>query len=102
MGKSGSNGSEQLVMDYERSGLTRREYCERHGIAITTLDYHQRRRRVLRAAVNLAPVILTTAPVREVEERSFALVLANGRRIESGWKFVDEELTRLIRIAGAA
>jgi hypothetical protein len=28
--------------------------------------------------------------------------LANGRRIESGWNFDDEELARLIRVAGAA
>jgi transposase len=29
------------------------------------------------------------------------LVLGNGRRIESGWKFGDAELARLIRVAEA-
>jgi hypothetical protein len=32
---------------------------------------------------------------------SFALVLRNGRRIESGWNFRDTDLARLIRIAEA-
>ena len=29
------------------------------------------------------------------------LVLANGRRIESSWKFAEADLTRLIRVAEA-
>jgi hypothetical protein len=32
---------------------------------------------------------------------SFVLVLSNGRRIESGWKFHDADLARLIRVAEA-
>jgi hypothetical protein len=31
----------------------------------------------------------------------FSLVLANGRRIESSWKFAEAELIRLIRAAEA-
>jgi hypothetical protein len=31
----------------------------------------------------------------------FTLVLANGRRIESGWNFGEAEMTRLIRVAEA-
>ena len=31
----------------------------------------------------------------------FVLSLANGRRIESSWRFVDAELARLIRIVRA-
>jgi hypothetical protein len=102
MAKSAGVESERLVGDYERSGLTRRDYCERQGIAITTLDYHQRRRRMKRAEANLVPVTVKAPPVGEVPDRGFALVLANGRRIESGWSFDEEKLARLIRIAGAA
>jgi hypothetical protein len=103
--KSEGGRSERLVSDYERSGLTRREYCERHGIAITTLDYHQRRRRMKRATANLVPVtvkaVSTAAPAGGREDRRFALVLGNGLRIESGWNFDEGDLARLIRIAGA-
>jgi hypothetical protein len=31
----------------------------------------------------------------------FVLVLANGRRIESSWRFAEAELMRLIRVAEA-
>jgi hypothetical protein len=31
----------------------------------------------------------------------FVLVLGNGRRIESGWRFGDGDLARLIRVAEA-
>jgi hypothetical protein len=34
--------------------------------------------------------------------QGFALVLGNGRRIESDWSFDDNQLARLIRIAGVA
>ena len=32
----------------------------------------------------------------------FVLVLGNGRRIESGWRFADTDLARLIRVAETA
>jgi hypothetical protein len=34
--------------------------------------------------------------------QQFTLSLANGRRIESSWRFADVELARLIRIAESA
>ena len=36
------------------------------------------------------------------EPNGFTLVLGNGRRIESGWRFGEAELARLIRIAEAS
>jgi len=106
MAKKNSGGrSEQVVADYERSGLRRREYCEQHGIALTTLDYHVRRRRMIRAAAKLVAVTVTPAPTAAGEasgEPGFTLVLGNGRRIETSWSFDDNQLARLIRIVGAA
>jgi hypothetical protein len=60
------------------------------------LDYYLRRQ-ALQTRPRLARVKLT-APA---ESARFALVLRNGRRIESGWDFRDTDLTRLIRIAEA-
>ena len=31
-----------IVEDYAKSGMTRREYCEKHKLSITTLDYWRR------------------------------------------------------------
>jgi hypothetical protein len=111
MGRSGGRNAaevEKIVVDFERSGLNRREFCERRGIARPTLDWYRRRVRASRSSANFVPVKIkgarsqATARVIGEEGKGFALVLANGRRIESGWNFGDDELARLIRIAGAA
>jgi hypothetical protein len=86
-----------LVDGFERSNLTRRDYCERVGIAVSTLDYH-RGRQARRQAVSLVPVKILDA----VRGPGFTLVLSNGRRIESSWDFAGEELSRLVRIAEQA
>lgn len=85
---------EQLLEQYRTSGLTQNEYCRQAGIALSTLSRHLRRhegtgQRLIRVRVGSAPE----------PDRGFVLVLSNGRRIESGWRFGDAELARLIRVA---
>jgi len=87
---------EQMLEQYRTSGLTQIEYCRQAGIALSTLGRHLRRhdgtgQRLIRVRVGSA-----TEP-----DRGFVLVLGNGRRIESGWRFGDAELARLIRVAEA-
>jgi hypothetical protein len=86
----------RLLEGYERSGLTRREYCEREGIPVTTLDYY-RHGRARKAAARLVKVTVKGASAEPAGD--FSLVLSNGRRIESGWKFGEADLARLIRVA---
>jgi hypothetical protein len=107
---SGQSGKEveRVVVDFEQSGLSRRAYSEQNGIAVPTLDWYRRRMRAYRNAANLVPVRVEKpagGPVRDVTREAawgFTLVLMNGRRIETSWSFDEKELTRLIRIAGAA
>jgi hypothetical protein len=82
-----------MVDGFAKSGMTRREYCEKHNIGISTLDYW---RRTQRNKPGLIEVTVETPP-----GTGFAVVLANGRRIESSWKFAEAELIRLIRAAEA-
>jgi hypothetical protein len=87
---------EQLLEQYRASGMTQAAYCQQTGIALSTLGRYLRRQggsdqRLIRVSVESAPNA----------ERGFVLVLGNGRRIESGWKFGDAELARLIRVAEA-
>jgi hypothetical protein len=82
-----------IVKDFTQSGLTRREYCEKHKISVTTLDYW---RRAQKSKPKLVEVAVETQP-----SVGFALVLTNGRRIESSWKFTEADLLRLIRLAEA-
>lgn len=82
-----------VVDGFAKSGMTRREYCEKHNIPITTFDYW---RRAQKRKPRLVEVAIETQP-----SAGFALVLANGRRIESSWNFAEAELLRLIRAAEA-
>ena len=82
-----------MVESYAKSGMTRREYCEKHNIPITTLDYWRRAEKSKLKLVEIAE-----EPPRSA---GFALILANGRRIESSWRFAEAELLRLIRVAEA-
>jgi hypothetical protein len=82
-----------IVDGFAKSGMTRREYCEKHNIGISTLDYW---RRVQKSKLKLVEVALAAQPMG-----GFTLVLGNGRRIESSWAFGEADLTRLIRVAEA-
>lgn len=87
---------EQLLEQYRASGMIQIEYCRQAGIALSTLGRYLRRhggsdQRLIRVNLESAPN----------GDRGFVLVLGNGRRIESGWRFGDAELARLIRVAEA-
>src|SRR5271156_6060238 len=88
----------RLLEGYEASGLTRTEYCRREGIAATALDYY-RRRKARKEKGRLVKVVVQTEPAGP--HSVFVLVLANGRRIESGWRYGEADLARLIRICEA-
>ena len=90
---------ERLVSGYQQSGLTRREYCQSQGIAVTTLDYYRRRQRSKSGTPKVVPVMVAAAAGKGAGEGGFALVLGNGRRIESRWSFGEADLARLIRTA---
>ena len=85
----------RTIEEFGSSGLTRREFCRRHRIPVTTLDYwrrvHPRQGRLVEVEVTASE----PAP-------GFTLRLANGRRIESHWSFGETDLARLIRVAESA
>jgi hypothetical protein len=88
---------DRLVEQYRASGLTQIEYCRQTGMVLSTLGRYLRRRsgaeqRLLRVRVEPAPEA----------GAGFVVVLGNGRRIESGWRFGESDLARVIRIAESA
>lgn len=90
MAETGRAGEmRRVVEEYEASGQTRRAFCAKRGMAVSTFDYW---RRELAKKPRLVAVKIAQAEAR------FALVLANGRRIECG----EAELARLIVIAERA
>ena len=96
MGKQKSAGDiRRIIEEFESSGQTRREYYQRRGLAVTTLDYW---RRVQARQPRLVEVEVAGSEAGA----GFTLSLANGRRIESGWRFGEAEMARLIRVAEGA
>jgi hypothetical protein len=81
-----------IVAGFAKSGMTRRAYCDKHNIGIATLDYWRRVEK--KSHPKLVEVAIETQPTD-----GFVLILANGRRIESSWKFAPADLTRLIQVA---
>ena len=88
---------EQLIEEYRASGLSQLEYSRQTGIVLSTLGRYLRRGSP--PAQQLLPVELEPASDTSA---GFALVLGNGRRIESNWRFADAELARLIRVVEGA
>lgn len=86
----------KLLQGFSRSGQTRREFCNQRGIALTTFDYW---RQQLRSKTRLVKVEVAQPAA---DAHGFTLRLANGRSIESSWRFAEEELARLIRIVELA
>jgi hypothetical protein len=96
MGKETARSAEmrRMVQEFGKSGVTRREFCQRRGIPVTTFDYWRRE--------HAGPPRMVAVEVTAEPGPGCRLSLANGRRIDSSWRFTDGELARLIRIAESA
>ena len=90
----GAEEIEELLAQYRASGLKQIEYCRQTGMVLSSLGRYLRRHS--RAAQQLVRVRMQSSAEPAT---SFALVLGNGRRIESSWQFGDAELARVIRVA---
>lgn len=88
----------QVVARFADSGLTRTEFCRLQGIGLATLHRHLSRSRQTsnRDSDGLVAVELAGSNNASECERSLALVLARGRRIEVGAGFDAPTLERLI------
>jgi hypothetical protein len=93
---------EQIVNQFEGSGLNRSQFCQRQGFALITLNRYLKRVRGKGAAG--AGNGLLAVEVRDGEMSAdrartcgLAVVLARGRRIEVGASFDGAVLQRLVR-----
>lgn len=105
---------EQLVEAFESSGLRRREFCQKHEVAVGTLDFWRKRRRQKREMVAghrlsarkvnaraevgsdgrlVAVELAGTAPSGRL-----AVLLPRGRRIEVSEGFDAATLERLLGV----
>ena len=93
---------EQVVAEYESSGLSRIEFCRERGVALSTLGrYRSRQQRQASAGSNaLLDVEVcgrVPAPIA-AGGSALAVVLRSGRRIEVGRGFDAGALEQLVRV----
>ena len=91
---------EQVVAEYESSGLSRIEFCRERGVALSTLGrYRSRQQRQAAAGSNalLAVEVCGRAPAPIAATSALAVVLRSGRRIEVGRGFDTGVLEQLVR-----
>jgi hypothetical protein len=100
---------EQLVAEYESSGLTRKLFCAERGLSLGTLDkYRKRQRRALGCGegrivpVKVLSSISATAENRTETRSALWLELSNGWRIEVGCGFDAPTLERLVAVLDKA
>ena len=90
-----------LVAGYEGGNQTRAAYCADRGLTVAALDFY--RRRVRRSETKLVEVDITGNRWGTVAPGAVAVVLANGRRLESAWSDLlrlgahADELQKLLR-----
>jgi hypothetical protein len=92
----------RMLEEYGASGLGRREFCEQRRMPLTTFDYWRREHSGKRGRQEKRPRLVKVEVAASEVSGQFTLSLANGRRIESSWRFAEAELARLIRIAESA
>ena len=93
---------EQLVAEYEASGLGRTAFCQQRGLSLSTLARYRRRQEQTAGEGPdgkrwLAVEVSGSAAVAGGERASgLAVVLPGGRRIEVGRGFDADTLQRLL------
>jgi transposase len=98
-------GWQRVAKEFEASGLTQREFAERRGVPLGTLQswVYRRRRQESAAAespVRLLPVQVSGAPVHEVAPLEVAL--ASGVRVRFGLGTDVEYVARLVAALGGS
>jgi hypothetical protein len=105
---------EQLVDAFESSGLRRQEFCQKHGIAVGTLDFWRKRRRQkremvaghrrrarkgdARAEVGSSSRLVAVELAGTASSGRLAVVLPRGRRVEVSEGFDAATLERLLGV----
>lgn len=93
---------DQLVTEYETSGLSRDEFCRERGLGLSTLDrYRTQRKRQVPAGSNALLAVEVSSRVEApiaTTSGALAVVLRGGRRIEVGRVFDTSALAQLVRV----
>ena len=92
---------EQVVGEFESSGLSRVEFCQERGLALSTLGRYRRRERqapIGRSGLLAVEVSGRVAAPVATTGSELAVLLRGGRRIEVGRGFDACALEQLVRV----
>ena len=94
---------ERLAQEYEASGLGRQEFCDKHGLSLSTLNRQRKQKQLgteVAKAGRLIPVEISQPKQVDANQlRGELLVcLSTGRRIEVRSGFDPKVLHQLVRV----
>jgi hypothetical protein len=94
---------EQLVREYEASGLRRSEFCRTHALALSTLNRYCKRQQPHKETAGAGPWVAvelsSPSPAAGSGGSSgLTVILSSGRRIDIGCRFEATTLERLISL----
>lgn len=92
--------AEQLVAEYEASGMSKAEFCQQRGLALTTLARYQKRRQQAQTedARSSRWLAVEMAGSPAAGASGLVVVLVGGRRIEVGCGFDAKTLEQLLSL----
>jgi hypothetical protein len=92
--------AEQLVAEYAAGGMSREEFCQKHGLALSTLAQYQRRRKQAQDedAGRSRWLAVELSGAHAAGAGGLAVVLTGGRRIEVGRGFDAQTLQQLVSL----
>jgi hypothetical protein len=92
--------AEQLVVEYAAGGISREEFCRKHGLAWSTLARYQRRRKQGQeeGAGPSRWLAVELSGAHAAGGSGLAVVLTGGRRIEVGRGFDAQTLQQLLSL----
>ncbi len=92
--------AEELVREFEASGLRRKQFCEQRGLSLGTLDLYRKRHRLAEGGAEpkgrFARVKLSSQQGHGGS--GLQLVLSGGLRVEVSESFDEETLKRLLSV----
>ena len=94
--------AEQVAGEYEGSGVSRVEFCRKHGLSLATLARYRKRQAQGKAAPgNRWVTVEVSGASSTLESRGssgLAVALPGGRRIEVGCGFDSRTLVQLLGV----
>lgn len=85
--------------DWEKSGLTRTQFCRKHQISVSTFDYWRQRIRKMDegAADQEQGLVKLTFSTKPTEPAFYSVVFPNGLKLQVPEHYSSESLNRLVQ-----